>query len=92
MYSHQIDDHNHCRYQPIGLDNMRGTHFWEDRVFTFLFYVTEINTYKIHHHFKECPDRSILDFRSELAFQMILNELPGSISNPREFKKRKRSG
>ena len=39
-----------------------------------------------------CPERSILDFRFELAFQMILNELPGSIYNPEDFKKRKRSG
>ena len=70
---------------------MWGTHFWEDRVFTFLFSVTKINTYKLHNHFKKYPERSILDFRFELAFQMILNELPGSISNPEEFKKRKRS-
>ena len=71
---------------------MWGTMFWEDRVFTFLFSVTEINTYKLHHHFKEFPERSILDLRFELTFQMILNELPGSISNPEELKNKNRSG
>ena len=42
---------------------MCGEMFWEDRVFTVLFSVTEINTYKLHHHFKEYPERSVLDFR-----------------------------
>ena len=69
-----------------------GKIFGEDRVFTFQFSVTEINTYKLHHHFKECPESSILDFSFELAFQMILNDLPGIISNPEEFKNRKRHG
>ena len=54
--------------------------------------ITEINTYKLHLHFKECPERSIFDFRFELAFQMILNDLHGSISNPEELKNRKRVG
>ena len=44
----------------------------------------------LHLHFKECPERSILDFRFELAFQMILNDLHGNISNPEESKNRKR--
>ena len=92
LYRQQIDDHNHFRHQPIGLENLWGNNFWDDRVFTFLSSVTEINAYKLHHHFKKCPERSILDFRFELAFQMILNELPGSISNPEDFKKRKRCG
>ena len=92
LYHNQIDDRNHCRHQPIGMENVWGTIFWEDRVFTFLFSVPKINTYKPHHHFKECPESSILDFRFELAFQMILNELPGSISNPEYSKKRNRSG
>ena len=79
-------------HQPIGMDNVWGTKFWEDRVFTLLFYVNKINTHKLHHHFKECPEILILDFRFELAFKMILNELPGSILKPEEFKKSKRSG
>ena len=66
--------------------------FWEDRVFTFLFSATEINTYKPHHHSKECPESLILDLRFELAFHMILKDLPGIIYNPDEFKKRKRRG
>ena len=65
---------------------------WEDRVFTFLFSVTNINSYKLHHHFEEFPERSILDFMFELAFQMMINYIPIRISNPEEFKKRKRSG
>ena len=69
------------------MDNLWGTNVWEDRIFTFLFSVTEMHTYNLHHHVKECPERSILDSRFELAFQMILNELPGRISNPEEFKK-----
>ena len=56
LYCHQIDDHNHYRHQQIGLDNGWGTNFWGYRVFTLLFYVTEINTYKLHHHFKEGPE------------------------------------
>ena len=92
LYRNQIYYHNHFRYQPIGLENVWGTNFGGDRVFTFLFSVTKINTYKLHHHLKECPERSILDLRFELSFHVILNELPGIISNPEEFKKRKRSG
>ena len=82
LYRHHIYDHNNCRHQPIGLDSVRGTNLWRDRVFTLPFSVAEINTYKLHHHFKEFPERSILDFRFELAFRMILNEMPGSMSNP----------
>ena len=67
-----------------------GGEFWEDRVFAFLLSVTEIDTYKLRLHFKEYPKRSILDSRFELASQMIINELHGSISNPAEFKNRKR--
>ena len=59
---------------------------WEDSVFKFLLSVTEINTYKIYHHFKECLKRSILDFRLELSFLMILNGMPGSFYNPEDFK------
>ena len=83
LYCHQIYGHSRCRHQPIGMDNVcvggggRG-----GRVFTFLFYVTGINTYKLYHHFKECPERSTLDLRFELSFQMIINEINGSISNP----------
>ena len=64
----------------------------EDRIFAFLFSVTDINTYKLHLHFKECPERSILDFRFELDFHIILNELHGSISNPEDFKNRNSGG
>ena len=85
-YLHHIYDHNQCRHQLIGLENVWRKCFWENRVFAFLFSVTYIKTYKIHHRFKECPERSILDFRFELDFQMILNELPGSISNIYKFK------
>ena len=63
-----------------------------DRVFTLLSSVTRTNTYKLHHHFKECPEMSILDFGFELAVQMILNDLSGIISNPEEFKNRKGNG
>ena len=88
----QIDDQYHCRHQQIFLENVRGTIFWKDRVFTLIFSVTNINTYKLHHHFKEFPESSILDFGFELAFWMILNDLTGSISNPEELKIRKRIG
>ena len=71
---------------------MWGKNLWEDRLFTLLFYVTEINTYNLHHHFKEFPESTIIDFRLELYFQMILNDTTGSTSNPEEFKNRKRSG
>ena len=73
------------------MENVWGTNFWYDRFFTFLFSVTETNTYNLHHHFKECPEKSILNFRFELAFQIILNELSGSISNTEEIKNRKKS-
>ena len=57
LYLYHIDDHNHCSHQKIGLENVQEKIFWEDRVFTFLFSVTEINTYKLHHHFKDFPER-----------------------------------
>ena len=64
FYFHHIYDHNYYRHQPFGLENV-----WffegEDRVFTFLLSLTDINIYKLHHHFKECPERSILDFRPD---------------------------
>ena len=85
LYRHQLDDHNNCRHQPTGPDNLWGGG-WEDSVFKFLLSVTEINTYKIYHHFKECLKRSILDFRLELSFLMILNGMPGSFYNPEDFK------
>ena len=74
------------------VQKMCGKHFGGVGVFTFLFYVTTIITYRIHHHFKECHETSTLDFRFESSFQMILNDLLESISNHGEFKNRKRSG
>ena len=92
LYRYQIYERNHFRHQPIGLESVWRKNTWEDKVFTFLFSVTNTNAYKLHQRSKECPERSILGFRFELDFHMVLNDLPGSISNPEEFKKSNRSG
>ena len=76
-------------HQQIGMEDVWGNKIWGDGVFTFLFYVTDINTYKLYHHFKECLERSILDFRFELDFQIMLNDLPGSIYNLISSKRRR---
>ena len=44
FYRLHIYDHKYYRHQPIGLDSVRETKFWDDRVFTLLFSVTDTNT------------------------------------------------
>ena len=72
---------------------MCGGNFFGRIGYSYSYYLSPGSTpKKLHQHFKECPERSILDFRFELAFQIILNELPGRISNPEDLIKSKRSG
>ena len=40
---HWIDDHNNCRYNPTGLEEVWGTKWWPMCQFTFICGVSEVN-------------------------------------------------
>jgi Transposase IS4 len=42
-YRHMVDDHNSRRHSPISLEATWATKTWENRVFTFLLAITEVN-------------------------------------------------
>ena len=69
-----MDDHNNCRHSPISIEETWGTKWWPDRVFAFLFAVTEVNARKAVEYFQR-EGKSIpqLTFRRKLAMQLLTN-------------------
>ena len=76
LYRHAVDDHNNHRHSDISLEETWVTHDWENRVFSFLLAITEVNMFLLCRYFKlECgKDITLLDFRRKLAKSLIDNE------------------
>lgn len=74
LYRHCVDDHNNRRHSPIGLETTWATKRWENRVFAFLFAVTEVNCLLSYSYFDNNPTMSTIDFRKLLAKELINNK------------------
>ena len=72
-YRHSVDDHNNRRQSPISLEKTWSTHWWPNRVFAFLIAISEVNTLKAWTNIYQNPDMETLDFRKQLADELINN-------------------
>ena len=70
-FQHAVDDHNGKRDSPISLEVVWATKRWLNRVFTFLLSITEVNCFLVESHFTSQKSGSMLDFRKQLAFELI---------------------
>ena len=72
-YRHAVDDHNSNRHQPISIEVIWATHRWANRVFAFLFAVSEVNTKLGCEYFCGYEKLPMLTFRKKLAKALIFN-------------------
>lgn len=72
-YRHLIDDHNAKRHQPISLEVTWATQTWENRVFAYLFATTEVNCNLAASFFIGESPPPVLEFRKELARELLNN-------------------
>ncbi|KAL3809499.1 hypothetical protein ACHAXA_009735 [Cyclostephanos tholiformis] len=72
---HWVDDVNNRHHDPIGLEEVWGTKWWAMRQFTFLCSVAEVNAVQSRARGKNEVAEPQLQFRRELARQMIENTL-----------------
>ena len=89
-YRDAVDAHNSKRHdggthQGLSLERTWHTHHWPNRVFAFILGVCEVNAYLSAKHFRDY-DQSQMDFRKNVAYAMIHNDLdanyeevPGSL-------------
>jgi hypothetical protein len=77
-YRHAVDDHNNLRHGLPAIEDSWRTVRWENRVFSFLLAVCEINSYLFLRYFKYadatvggCP--TLLNYRRALAWELIHN-------------------
>jgi len=72
---HWVNDVNNRRHDPIGLEEVWGTKWWAMRQFTFLCSVAEVNAVQSRARAKNKNAEPQLDFRQQMAQQMIENTL-----------------
>lgn len=72
-YRHMVDDHNARRQSPISLEESWATRRWPNRVFAFILGVSEVNAMLAEAYFSDTPQPSMLDFRKQLAKELIHN-------------------
>jgi hypothetical protein len=73
QYRHVVDDNNNNRMQPISIEETWKTSYWPNRVFAFILGVTGVNTQRAFEHFAGNAKQGNLEFRRELATEMIHN-------------------
>jgi hypothetical protein len=74
QYRHVVDDNNNNRMQPISIEETWKTSHWPNRSFAFVLGVTGVNTQRAYEHFGKNARQHNLEFRRELAWEMIYNE------------------
>jgi hypothetical protein len=73
-YHGKVDDHNSARMFPIALEETWRTHRWENRVFSFILGITEINCqYVLKNIYGKYMDFSTIQFRKRFANALINN-------------------
>jgi len=77
-YRHAVDDHNNLRHGLPSIEDSWNTMRWENRVFSFIVAITEVNAFLALRYFTfakgtipGCP--TILVFRRRLAWQLVKN-------------------
>jgi hypothetical protein len=73
QYRHVVDDNNNNRMQPIAIEETWKTSYWPNRVFAFVLGVTGVNTQRAYEQFGAHARQSNLEFRRQLAEEMIHN-------------------
>ena len=68
QYHHAVDDHNAKQHSPISIEVVWATKQWPNRVFCFLFSITEDNCFLTESYFTGRKSDSMLDFRMCLSF------------------------
>ena len=76
-YRHQIDDHNNRRHAPISIEKTWATKHWPDRNFAWFIAVTEVNANHACAYFRGTEIIPQLEFRKNLAWEMINNSMEG---------------
>ena len=74
LYRHSVDDHNNKRHSPISIEETWGTKWWPNRVFAFLLAVTEVNVNLGLQYFSNYEKLGQIEFRKQLAGQLIFND------------------
>ena len=77
-FRHSVDDHNNHRHQVPSWEGTFKTIVWENRVFTFVVAISEVNAWLAFRFFVwiliNAPQAiTLLDFRIELATQLVNN-------------------
>ncbi|KAL7484030.1 hypothetical protein ACHAW6_009672 [Cyclotella cf. meneghiniana] len=71
-YCHLVDDHNNKRHTVPSIEGSLKTQRWTMRVFQYVLATTETDCFLAHQYFSG-SEMQILDFRHELAWDLILN-------------------
>ena len=75
-YRNQVDDHNNQRHEPISIEKIRATKFWDERNFACYLVVSTINENLAHGHFQNGGELTpTLQFIRELAQELLKNML-----------------
>ena len=92
LYRHCVD-HNNLRHSVPSIEGTIKTHCWENRVFSFLLAISEVNAYLAMKEFV-WEDKKILtlhEFRRKLALELINNEWIYSEESSARKKRAKRT-
>ncbi len=71
-YCYLVDDHNNKLHEVPSIEGSLKTQGWAMRVFQYVLAMTETNCFLAHQFFSG-SEMQILDFRRELAWELILN-------------------
>ena len=72
---HWVDDHNQRRHAPIDLSFTWRTRWWPTRQFTFFLGVAEVNAANTRARALRQTPAPVLEFRRDLANEMLTNTL-----------------
>jgi hypothetical protein len=77
QYRHVVDDNNNSRMEPLSIEETWKISYWPNRVFAFVLGVTGVNTQRAYEYFGRHAKQGNLEFRRELAWELIYNpEVP----------------
>ena len=74
-FRHAVDDHNNNRHQPISVEVTWATQRWANRVFAFIFAISEVNTKLALEYFCGAEKLSMIAFQKKLAKALIFNSV-----------------
>lgn len=89
-FRHLIDDHNNKRHAVPSIEGTLKTQRWAMRVFQYFLATSEVNMFLGQKHFvwDSAEQQTLLDFRRDLAWDLILN--PYRVVSPQQPRTSKR--